>query len=255
MKTILLSILLIISVSCFNQKSSIEDDLKKKYDKGISLFEKGKYTRAREQFDFIVMNSPGSFIAIDAQYYLAESMFLTKNYIEASTEYAQYIRWSDNPYKIEESRYRICESAILSSGKYQNDQSETEDALDLLQEFIDDHPNSVYREVAEQSVKEVRNKLAKKEYEAGRLYLKLEEYSSAIIYFEGVLKEYYDTDFADKAHIGIVFAHYLNEEFKQAKTYLEDNSIHFTSEEQLESANSIINGSNTTWDNILQLYR
>ena len=66
-KTILLSILLIFSVSCFNQKFSIEDNLKKKYDKGISLFEKGKYTRAREQFDFIVMNSPGSFIAIDAQ--------------------------------------------------------------------------------------------------------------------------------------------------------------------------------------------
>ncbi len=246
---------IIVSVSCFNQKTGLEDDLKKKFEKGLTLFEKGKYARAQEQFDYIVMNSPGSYIAIDAQYYLAESLFNTKNFFEASDEYTKYIRWSDDHSKIEESRYRICECALLSTGKYQNDQTETREALTLLQEFIDIYPASQYREVAEESVNAIRNKLAQKEFEAGRLYLKLEEFSSAIIYFNSVLEEYYDTEFADRARTGIIFAHYLNDDLELAKSYLEENGSHFTSKDQLLNANRILNGNRTGWDNFLQLYR
>ena len=109
--------------------------------------------------------------------------------------------------------------------------------------------------LAENSVIEIRNKLAKKEYEAGRLYLKLEEYQSAIIYFEGLLNEYYDTDFVDRAHIGIIFAYFLNNDIEKAKLYLENNHNSFSSEIKLNNAYSIINGTNSSRDNFKYLYR
>ena len=45
--------------------------------------------------------------------------------------------------------------------------------------FIEDFPQSNLIQDAEKSIEELRYKLAKKEYEGGRLYLKLEEYESA----------------------------------------------------------------------------
>ena len=250
-----LFILFAFSISCFNLESNLEDALLIKYEKGVELFTKGKYTRAQEQFDYIVMNNPGARIAIDAQHYLAECMFNNKNYVEATTEYVKYIRWSDNLDKIEASRYKICRCAILSSETYQKDQGETLQALSLLQEFIDEYPESIFRDPAEKFVIEIRNKLAKKEYEAGRLYLKLEEYQSAIIYFEGLLYEFYDTDFADRAHVAIILAYFLNDEIEKAKLYLEKNHNNISSEIELKNAYSIINSNNTSMDNFKQLYR
>ena len=246
---ILLSILFF---SCFN--SNI-DDISQRYKKGIELFEKGKYVRSREHFEYIVMNDPGTSIAVESQYYLSESLFNSENYYDASNEYVKYIRWSDDINKIEESRYRMCECAILSSKKYQNDQIETKEALALLQDFIDDYPKSIYIDLAEESLKKIRNKLAEKEYESGKLYLKLEEYESAIIYFNSVLYSYYDTEYKDKAHIGIIYAYYFNNEVDKAKKYFDDNKNEFIDPESIKLSNQILYGSITFWENFNLLYK
>ena len=44
----------------------------------------------------------------------------------------------------------------------------------------------------------LRSRKAEKVYETGRLYLKLKEFDSAIIYFNDVIDNYYDTEFADE---------------------------------------------------------
>jgi len=44
-----------------------------------------------------------------------------------------------------------------------------------------------------------RMKLAKKEYKSADLYRKMAEYQAAVVYFDGVLNNYYDTPFAEEA--------------------------------------------------------
>ena len=73
--------------------------------------------------------------------------------------------------------------------------------------FIEDFPKSGLVTDAESAILDLRLKLARKDYEVGRMYLKLEEYDSALVYFKSVLNHYYDTAIADDARIGIVFTH------------------------------------------------
>ena len=79
----------------------------------------------------------------------------------------------------------------------------------------------------------------KKEYEVARLYLKLEEYESAIIYFRSVLNNFYDIDFADEARIGIIFTHILNDNRNGARRYLETEKDRFLQSEKYETAVSL----------------
>ena len=134
--------ILIIFQACSGIKNNIDADLRKKYDKGIELFNKKKYVRAIEQFQYIIMNNPGSRISIDSQFYLAESKFYNEDYIESSSEYTLFIRWSTDLNKIEEAKYKIASCAVNSVNDFQKDQKETLAALNLLQEFIDEYPNS-----------------------------------------------------------------------------------------------------------------
>ena len=133
------------------------------------------------------MIDPGSKIANESHYYMGEALFQISEYSEAAIIFDRYVRFSSNISKIESARYRICECAVKSSNIYQREQSQTLRALEQLQLFIEDFPTSDMVHEAEEAIDALRLKLAQKDYEAGRMYLKLEEYESALIYFKAVL--------------------------------------------------------------------
>ena len=225
-------ILMILLTGCGKQGIHLEEDLSPRFEKARGYFDKAKYSRAKDEFDYIIMADPGSKIANESQYYMAESMFQLNEYAEASIAFDRYVRFSPDYAKIEQSRYRICECAINSSNSYQREQSQTHRALEQLQMFIEDFPTSDLAENAEDAMFTLRLKLAQKDYEVGRMYLKLEEYESALIYFRSVLNHYYDTSFSDDARIGIIFTHILNDNHKGANSYFKSQEGKFLSDDK-----------------------
>ena len=91
----------------------------------------------------------------------------------------------------------------------------------------------------------LRLKLARKDYEVGRMYLKLEEYDSALTYFQSVLNQYYDTAFADDARIGIIFTHILDENRKGANSYFNSQEGRFLSENRYKEAETLLQDTET----------
>ena len=126
---------------------------------------------------------------------------------------------------IEKVRYRICEAYLTLSPKYFNDQTYSEKALEKLQEFIDDYPNSDEREKAEADIKKLRDKLSQKAYESGVLYMKMEEYKAALLAFKQVVELYYDTDFIELAHLKTIACYIETNDFETASDYYKDNRI------------------------------
>ena len=227
-------------VCCGNKNIHVEEDLSPRFDKAMEYFDRGKFPRARDEFDYIIMTDPGSKIANESQYYMAEALFRMKEYSEASISFDRYVRFSPDYTKIEKARYRICECAILSSNTYQREQSQTHRALEQLQMFIEDFPASDLVIDAENCILELRIKLAQKDFEVGRMYLKLEEYESALIYFRSVLNNYYDTSIADDARIGIIFTHILNENRQGARSYFNAEKNKFVNQEKYREAESLL---------------
>ncbi len=227
-------------VNCGRKSIHIEEDLTPNFNKAMEFFDRGKYLRASDEFNYIIMTDPGSKLANESQYYKGESLFQMKQYDEAWILFDHYTRSTNNIAKIEKSRYRICECTIYLTNSFQRDQKQTKRALDQLQMFLEDFPQSELTQEAEEAIGALRIKLAEKDYEVGRLYLKLEEYESALIYFRSVLNHYYDTDFADDARIGIIFTHILNKNRPGAKSYFHAEKNKFIKSEKCSEAESLI---------------
>ena len=89
------------------------------------------------------------------------------------------------------------------------------------------------------------------------MYLKLEEYESALIYFRSVLNNYYDTSFADDARIGIIFTHILNDNQQGANSYFKAEKDRFLSPSKYEEAEVLLIDTQTGLKlaQYIQLYR
>ena len=101
--------------------------------------------------------------------------------------------------------YFLNNQFILSIKEYEN--------------LLDDFPESEHGQNVTESMSILRNKLAKKLYETGVLYLKMDEFEPARMSFNSVLDQYYDTDIVEEVHVGVIKSYIKNNKIKQAKEY------------------------------------
>ncbi len=140
--------------------------------------------------------------------------------MEAKLEFDRlWRRWPATEHS-NSARYRIVQCLVAQSPRYYYDQQTTLDAIEELQAFIDDFPDSEQREEAEQTIQELRLKIANKNFESARLYLKWDRPTAARLYLEVILSQYYDTPYADEARVAMVASYILEEDLAAAQAYL-----------------------------------
>ena len=111
---------------------------------------------------------------------------------------------------------------MLLSPNFYHDQDSSLKAITQIQEFLDDFPNSEYSKDADKLINELRTRLAEKNMETGKLYIKLKAYDSAMTSYEVVVNEYYDTKFFNDANMEIIRCLVLLNKSDEAKLFLED---------------------------------
>ena len=80
----------IIIFNCAGNEA-YKDDSNILLDNAMILFNKQKFSKAQEKFEFIIYNNPGSTAALQSQYYLAECLYHLESYSDASKQYDKYI--------------------------------------------------------------------------------------------------------------------------------------------------------------------
>jgi len=193
---------------------------KTRFNDGLAFFEEEKYVKASQQFNIIVERASHTDLGDDALFFLAESYFLNEDYDLALIEFEKLVsRMGFSPY-IEKSRWRICETLMLLSPNFYHDQDSSIKAITQIQEFLDDFPNSEFSKDADKLINELRTRLAEKNMETGKLYIKLKAYDSAITSYEIVVNEYYDTKFFNDANMEIIRCLVLLKKSDEAKQFL-----------------------------------
>ena len=219
---------LLICISIFLSSCGIsnpfDDNIpyKTRFDDGLAFFEEEKYVKSSQQFNIIVERASHTDLGDDALFFLAESYFLNEDYDLALIEFEKLVsRMGFSPY-IEKSRWRICETLMLLSPNFYHDQDSSLKAITQIQEFLDDFPNSEYSKDADKLINELRTRLAEKNMETGKLYIKLKAYDSAMTSYEIVVNEYYDTKFFNDANMEIIRCLVLLKKSDEAKQFLAD---------------------------------
>ena len=223
--------LILICISIFLSSCGIsnpfDDNIayKTRFDDGLVFFEEEKYVKASQQFNIIVERASHTDLGDDALFFLAESYFLNKDYDLALVEFEKLVsRMGFSPY-IEKSRWRICETLLLLSPNFYHDQDSSKKAISQIQEFLDDFPNSEYSKDADKLINELRTRLAEKNMETGKLYVKLKAYDSAIVSYKIVINEFYDTKFFNEANMEIIRCLALQKKSDEARQFLTDLEI------------------------------
>ena len=220
----LLTICISIILSGCGISNPFDDNIpyKTRFDDGLAFFEEEKFVKASQQFNIIVERASHTDLGDDALFFLAESYFLNEDYDLALIEFEKLVsRMGFSPY-IEKSRWRICETLMLLSPNFYHDQDSSIKAITQIQEFLDDFPNSEYSKDADKLINELRTRLAEKNMETGKLYIKLKAYDSAMTSYEIVVNEYYDTKFFNDANMEIIRCLVLLKKSDEAKQFLAD---------------------------------
>lgn len=227
-KLITLFIAAIILISC---KSQMELAMKSA-DKDFILkvanekYEKKKWTDAITLYERLTNLVAGTDDAAEVVFKSAYANYYDKNYKLAGHQFKNFaVTFTNDPRK-EEAAYMSALCYYEGSMDYNLDQTNTNSAINELQDFINNYPNSERAKNINQLIDELNYKLEFKAYENARQFYKMAEYKAAVIAFENVLNDFPATKLKPKI---------VNYTLK-SKAELAVNSIYDLKKERLESA-------------------
>ena len=202
------------------------DPINVAYQKAQNLFEKEKYSAAADAFETITRIGRGTNFAKDAQYYLAESYYRNRSFLLAASEFDRYVGFYPTDERREEVDFKTAKCYYEQSPRYELDQSDTIRAIEAFQLFNNRYPGSERVLESAGYIDEMRNKLARKYYEAADFYTRIREYESAAIYFGVTIDQFPESEYAELALV------------RQIRTYVEyaDNSVPEKQKERYEKA-------------------
>jgi len=188
-----------VLTGCGGNRSLVKLDAEDQFKIAKEAFDRRKYQDAVEEFKRVLFEHPGSGYVDDAQFYLAESYRLMEDFSEAISEYQFLIRnFPESPY-VEDAQFQRGVAHWRLSPPYYLDQTDTEEAIGVFEEFKKKYPDSKLLPEVENSLFLAQEKLARKSLENGGHYRKRKEFSSAIIYLKFLLAEFPDSKFRREA--------------------------------------------------------
>jgi outer membrane protein assembly factor BamD len=100
-------------------------------------------------------------------------------------------------------------SSVKNSPEYSLDQTETEGAINTVQQFIDRYPNSSLMDSCNRVMDRLRFKLEFKEYDHVKLYDKTENYRAAVTAGEIFIEKYSKSKFCEEIYFLTIKNSYL----------------------------------------------
>lgn len=207
---------------CGSSKTDITtDDPQKAFDIAKRKYDKRDYVDAIEDLSFIKIRFPGTDVSDKVQFYLANSYFYQKEFILAAYEFESFLKNFQLSPLVSEAKFMLGNTYYELSPKYSLDQEFTKEALNQYLSYIESYPQDKNVPVAEKKIKELRNKLAYKDYWTAELYMKTNNYKAASLYYQAVYDDYIDSEWADDAMVGQAEAYMFGKKYEEAKKVLE----------------------------------
>ncbi|MFV8366299.1 outer membrane protein assembly factor BamD [Flavobacterium sp. XS1P27] len=201
MKKIISLLLLVVLFSSCNeyQKALKTEDVAVKFEMATKLYDAGKYSKAIRIFEQIAPAYRGKPQAEKLFYMFSQSYYKTQQYYLAGYQFESFVSGYPKSEKLEEAAYLGAKSYSMLSPIYSLDQTDTTKALDKLQAFIDNYPNSTYLTEANATVKVLSEKIEKKVFENAKGYNTISDYKSAIVALDNFVADYPGTPFKEDA--------------------------------------------------------
>lgn len=181
------------------QKVLKAEEIAPKFKMGESLYNEGKYAKANRLFAQIVPNYRGKPQAEKLMYLYSNTFYKLKEYYNSSYQFERFAASYPKSEKVAEASFLSVKSYYMLSPVYTKDQTETKEAIDKLQEFINLFPESEYVAEANVLFKELEFKLEEKAYSIAKQYNHISDYPASIKSFDNFVFDFPGSSLREKA--------------------------------------------------------
>jgi len=212
------------------EKLRLSNDVAKKYQEAMKLYNKKNYSKALILFEDLAQKYRGRAEAEELNYYYALTLYYLKDYTTARYQFKSFADTYPTSKYAEECRYMGAYCYYLDSPEYTLDQENTYKAIDALQLFINLYPKSTRVELASKYISDLRGKLESKAFTNAKMYYDLggydiTNYKAAVIALKNAQIDFPDIKYADEMDMLIVKSQYLyaknSYEFRQEDRFNE----------------------------------
>jgi outer membrane protein assembly factor BamD len=179
-------------------KWSRKGTLAQKDSAAFFYYEQGDYEKAAFLFEELRGAYRGDVRAKTILYHYAYSKYEDGFYVVAAYYFENYTQLYPNDERTPECLFMVGYCYYLESAPYYLDQEFTLKAITQLQLFINTYPQGDQVPRANVLIAQLRERLAKKEFETARLYYRIENYKAAVTAFKVMIQEYPDSKYREE---------------------------------------------------------
>lgn len=212
------------------------NDEEAKYAAAWELFDNGKYRKAAAMFESLSILTSGTARDDTVRYYWALSNYRYEDYVTAEANFTSYLDLYPRSVFSSEARFLKLDCMYRSTYRYELDQNPSRVAIVAISEYMMEYPESDRMQACRQMLDDLNCRLDTKEFEAARLYYRMEDYIAAKTSFKNILKDNSDNLYREQilyyiARSSYKYA-YLSVPSKQRERYMEfeDDYLNFIGE-------------------------
>jgi outer membrane protein assembly factor BamD len=215
-----------MTCSCKSQYEVLlnSNDADAKYDAAFAYFNEGKYSKAASLFESLSMLTNGTERDDTVRYYWGLSNYKYKDYYTAETNFEQFITSFPRSPFVSDATYLRIDCLYRSTLRYELDQTPTYKAINIISQYILEHPETEHMKVCRDMLVDLNERLDRKAYEAAKLYYKMEDYLASKVAFRNVLKDDAENIYREDILYYIAMSSYkyahLSVQEKQKERYL-----------------------------------
>ena len=188
-------------------------DLPTKYKAAVNYYKKKDFSKAGILFDEIMPLMKGDSTQELATFYQAYCDFNLGSYTLASSHFKKFAEVFSRSEFAEEAIYMSAYSLYKDSPNFNLDQTGTLAAINEIQSYLNNYPETKFKDDCTNIIKELRKKLEKKAYEKAKLYYKTSPFNiaslkSSVIEITNFQRDFPDSDYSEEMAYMKVLAQY-----------------------------------------------
>lgn len=192
-------LVLAVAASCSKfRRIEKSEDWRLKYEAGQNYFAKKDYYHTSILFDQILPIVRGLPEGEKVEFYLAYCQYYQKTYLLASNQFKVFYETYGRSQNAEEAFFMYAYSLYVASPDTELDQKSSVEAMNAMQNFLNQYPGSQFADKASEVVNMCQQKLEQKEYLNARQYLRLKYYQAAVIAFNNFKKTFPDSKYLEE---------------------------------------------------------
>ncbi len=238
-KTALAILVASAAVACATpfEKLLTSNDVDAKYAAAMDFYQNKKYAKAAQLFESMAVLTNGTARDDTVRYYWGMSNYRNKDFYTAESNFDSFLQtFPRSPFAPDVQFYRL-DCMYRATYRYELDQTPTKACLVAITEYEREHPEDEAHLQACAAMKhDLQDRLDRKEFEAGRLYYKMEDYLAARTKLKNVLKDNADNFYREDVLYYTAMASYqyarLSVRTRQRERYLTfvDDYLNFVGE-------------------------